>query len=346
MHSWRLQRKVPVRAASHARCAAGVGVFLLATAVLFWPDSSHSARRSAPAPAHNAEASVAPRLVEQPLRRQLCSVPFVYLTLFLAMHNFRHGFLLSTLGRQIETFFADPAEAQGLLALFNTVLPLGFTPMMLFTATGASDYLLTNPLVGFVVVNVLCITYGLMLLAPSSGVYAALFFLLPLATQLVFCLYFSFAAETFGYASFGRIVGIVSLFAGALQLAGNTALVDAVGGGVLAPGRAAADNWRNVDLLLGLAPLSLFLYPLAALGARRRAEAPADGKQLDIEGGAADASVRSGAPVDAGSLMADLVLMAVGADPRGREPTEASPSSWRSVAGDDAYLAPTRSFSW
>ena len=49
--------------------------------------------------------------------------------------------------------------------------------------------------------------YGLLLLWPNKWAFLALFVMFPVARQFVFSTFFSFSANTFGYASFGRIAG-------------------------------------------------------------------------------------------------------------------------------------------
>ncbi|EKX31925.1 hypothetical protein GUITHDRAFT_121897 [Guillardia theta CCMP2712] len=49
------------------------------------------------------------------------------------------GFLLATLGPQVEYFFQDPQVSSRLKNLFNIILPLGFVPMMFCTASGVAS---------------------------------------------------------------------------------------------------------------------------------------------------------------------------------------------------------------
>ena len=152
---------------------------------------------------------------------------FLYLVCFLSTHIFRQGFLLGTLGPQVEAFFPDPEESKALQGLFNIILPLGFIPMMFCTASGFAGFILSRPRLAFIVVTLLSMVYGLLMLVHNAGAFIVLFVVFPVARQFVFSTFFSFAANTFGYASFGRIAGVASTFAGLLQLM-QTSLVGLV----------------------------------------------------------------------------------------------------------------------
>ena len=65
-------------------------------------------------------------------------------------------------------------------------------------ATGVAGYILSRPNMAFIFVNLLSVTYGLLLLLPNIYVYLALFVLFPLARQFVFSTFFSYTAGTFG----------------------------------------------------------------------------------------------------------------------------------------------------
>lgn len=99
---------------------------------------------------------------------QIFSIPFAYVVCFLTLHIFRQGFLLATLGPQCENFFPDPATANQLKTAFNIILPLGFIPMMLCTASGFAAYILDRPRLAFVVVTLLSMVYGLLLVVPQQ----------------------------------------------------------------------------------------------------------------------------------------------------------------------------------
>jgi hypothetical protein len=67
--------------------------------------------------------------------KQICSQPFAIATSFMVIHIFRQGFVLATLGPQAEAFFPEK-EASLLADAFSIILPLGFLPMAILTATG------------------------------------------------------------------------------------------------------------------------------------------------------------------------------------------------------------------
>jgi len=246
-----------------------VGLYCLVTALAFWPDMPY---RSAPpipqaqsrvglAAAQKPAPVVAPLLMGKPLLEQIMSVQFGYLVCFLSMHIFRQGFLLGTIGPQVEAFFPDPVQAEGLKGLFNVILPLGFIPMMFCTASGFAGFILSRPRLAFIVVTLLSMVYGLLLMVHNEPTFIALFVVFPVARQFVFSTFFSFAANTFGYASFGRIAGVASTFAGLLQLS-QTFLVGLVEDKFFHPEGDAAANWSTVDLVLGTVPMFLFIYPI------------------------------------------------------------------------------------
>ena len=270
---------------------AVVGVFVLVTALAYWPDVPHKPPPPPPevnVPQEHAEeeeeeeedrerrAELPEDLEEDlhsaPLARQLLSGPFFLAATFTAVHIFRQGFLLATVGPRAETFF-DADRATFLADAFSVILPLGFLPMALLTATGAAGAILSRPDVAFAFVNVISMAYGLALLIPDWRAYMALFILFPLARQFVFSTFFSYTAGTFGYKSFGRISGVASTFAGLVQLAMST-LIDRVerGGAPFPPRAGAKDRWRAADLALGAVPIVLMIQPVAAIVARRREE--------------------------------------------------------------------------
>jgi len=195
--------------------------------------------------------------MDKPLMTQICSVPFAYVTLFLTTHIFRQGFLIGTLGPQVEAFFPDAKLADTLKGLFNIILPLGFIPMMFCTASGFAGYILNRPKLAFVFVTLISMVYGLLLLVHTPESFITLFVIFPVARQFVFSTFFSFSANTFGYASFGRIAGVASTVAGLVQLT-QTSLV------AIATKPGSWLDWQMVDLLLGSIPCILFLYPIGS----------------------------------------------------------------------------------
>ena len=100
--------------------------------------------------------------------------------------------------------------------------------------------------------------YGLLLLVPNQWAFLTLFVVFPVARQFVFSTFFSFSANTFGYASFGRIAGVASTVAGLLQLS-QTRLVQLVEGQQQSGGWL---DWQRLDLIMGTVPVLLFLYPI------------------------------------------------------------------------------------
>lgn len=249
---------------------AGVGLYALVTGICFWPDLPYRApppqmvrNMAGPSPRTagrvNRPAVVAKPLLDKPLLTQICSTPFVYVVCFLTLHIFRQGFLLATLGPQVEYFFPDATIAEKLKTSFNIILPLGFIPMMLCTASGFAAYILDRPRLAFVVVTLLSMGYGLLLLVPEQWSFLILFVIFPVARQFVFSTFFSFSANTFGYASFGRIAGVASTVAGLVQLT-QTKLVQIA----TDPNNSLGLNWEKVDLILGTVPVLLFIYPVAS----------------------------------------------------------------------------------
>lgn len=249
---------------------AFVGVYCLITGIMFWPDApfrqSHPPPPQKPPAGQENKGPGAPgpvrapvnrnaHLMDKPLLTQVCSVPFAYVTIFLCVHIFRQGFLLGTLGPQVEYFFTDAALANKLKDSFNIILPLGFLPMMFCTASGFAGYVLNRPNLAFIVVTLMSMVYGGLLLVPNVVAFIVLFVVFPVARQFVFSTFFSFSANTFGYASFGRIAGVASTIAGLVQLT-QTALVAAVE----EPGSWL--NWYRIDLIFLLLPMILFIYPV------------------------------------------------------------------------------------
>ena len=115
----------------------------------------------------------------------------------MVVHIFRQGFILATVGPQTELFFPEK-QAYFLSDAFSIVLPLGFLPMAVLTAAGVAGYILSRPNLAFLFVNLLSMTYGLLLLLPSVYAYLALFVIFPLARQFVFSTFFSYTAGMFG----------------------------------------------------------------------------------------------------------------------------------------------------
>ena len=143
---------------------------------------------------------------------------------------------------------------------FNIILPLGFIPMMFCTASGFAGYVLNRPRLAFIVVTIMSQIYGLLLLWPNEWAFLALFIVFPVARQFVFSTFFSFSANTFGYASFGRIAGVASTVAGLLQLT-QTSLVQYVESQEESKGWL---GWANLDLIMGTVPVLLFVYPVVS----------------------------------------------------------------------------------
>uniref|UniRef100_A0A7S0XDU2 Major facilitator superfamily (MFS) profile domain-containing protein n=1 Tax=Mantoniella antarctica TaxID=81844 RepID=A0A7S0XDU2_9CHLO len=253
---------------------SAVGGFITVTAVFFWPDAPH---KPPPPPAGAVGSSGAgqpppPSLTQVSLMKQICSGPFAIATSFMVVHIFRQGLILATIGPQMEAFFPEK-QASFLSDAFSIVLPLGFLPMAVLTAAGAAGYILSRPNLAFVFVNLLSMTYGLMLLVPNVYVYFAIFVIFPLARQFVFSTFFSYTAGMFGYASFGRISGVASTIAGLVQLTMSEVVTRTEKGGAPFPATmSAAQRWQIVDLVLALIPALLLVQPIIALAAQRRAE--------------------------------------------------------------------------
>jgi len=254
-----------------------VGLYCLITGIFFWPDlpyrstpppqrerepsdhdSNHTRRKAPPQPVRST-----PALMDKPLSVQICSVPFLYVVCFLSTHIFRQGFLLGTVGPQVEHFFPEsdfPGKAKQLTDSFNIILPLGFIPMMFCTASGFAGYVLNRPRLAFIVVTLMSQIYGLLLLWPNEWAFLTLFVVFPVARQFVFSTFFSFSANTFGYASFGRIAGVASTVAGLLQLT-QTLLVQYVEAQEEMTPKGWL-GWRKLDLIMGTVPCLLFTYPV------------------------------------------------------------------------------------
>jgi len=162
----------------------------------------------------------------------------------------------------VEAFFPDTALQGRLKDSFNIILPLGFIPMMFCTASGFAGYVLNRPRLAFIVVTIMSQIYGLLLLWPNEWAFIALFVVFPVARQFVFSTFFSFSANTFGYASFGRIAGVASTVAGLLQLT-QTTLVQFVETQEDASPKGWL-GWAHLDLIMGTVPVVLFIYPVAS----------------------------------------------------------------------------------
>eukprot|EP00291_Cryptomonas_curvata_P005519 CAMPEP_0172190146 /NCGR_PEP_ID=MMETSP1050-20130122/22944_1 /TAXON_ID=233186 /ORGANISM="Cryptomonas curvata, Strain CCAP979/52" /LENGTH=465 /DNA_ID=CAMNT_0012864973 /DNA_START=24 /DNA_END=1418 /DNA_ORIENTATION=- len=265
---------------NHAQLFIGysaVGLFSLTTSAFLWPDRPYKSVPPPPSTNHppqkgeHKKRAVVPTstLLDKSLVRQIFSFPFFYVTLFFSIHNFCQGFVLATLGPQIEEFFTadDGKQAQTLISSFTIILPLGFLPMMLFTATGLAAYILARHRLAFIFVSLLCTIYGLLLLVHVPAAYLALFVIFPVARQFVFASYFSYSANTFGYASFGRIAGVSSTFAGLAQLT-QTKVV------AMIKDPNSSLSWDKVDLWMGLTPILLLGYPVASYVAQCCAAPP------------------------------------------------------------------------
>lgn len=287
---------------------SAVGGFVIVSAIFFWPDVPHKP----PVPPAGAPGSLSGShppppntLTQVSLGKQICSGPFFIATSFMVVHIFRQGFILATVGPQTEIFFPEK-QAYFLSDAFSIVLPLGFLPMALLTAVGLAGYILSRPNVAFIFVNLLSMTYGLMLLLPNVYVYFAMFVIFPLARQFVFSTFFSYTAGMFGYASFGRISGVASTIAGLVQLT-MSELVDRTerGAAPFPAGMSAKQRWQLVDLTLAVIPAALLVQPLMGLLAHRRREREeaAEGFETggdgeDVEGGGVQGSLS--APLLAG----------------------------------------------
>lgn len=249
---------------------AGVGVYCLITGALFWPDLPYRCSPPPPPPSQRNDSERrqeaplvrAPTLMDKPLHVQICSVPFAYVVCFLSTHIFRQGFLLATVGPQVEVFFPDPAKAQQLKDSFNIILPLGFIPMMFCTASGFAGYVLNRPRLAFIIVTLMSQVYGLLLIWPNEWAFLCLFIVFPVARQFVFSTFFSFSANTFGYASFGRIAGVASTVAGLIQLT-QTHLVQYVEAQEAMTPKGWL-GWNKLDLIMATLPSVLFVYPVVS----------------------------------------------------------------------------------
>jgi len=203
---------------------------------------------------------------------------FLYAAVFLTVHIFRQGVMLAGVGPQAELRFPDAAEegtgggggadeaieaieaaarttttttvGERLAYDFSFILPLGFLPMLLLTLLGVSGTLARYPLSGYAVVNVLSSLYNLLLLTTSPPAWIASFALFPLVRQLVFSTFFSHLAGEFGHGTFGRLSGVASTCAGAVQLA-QIPLLKAL------EGRGSRRCWDAANLILGLCPMAL-----------------------------------------------------------------------------------------
>mmetsp|Transcript_11767 Transcript_11767/g.49445 ORF Transcript_11767/g.49445 Transcript_11767/m.49445 type:complete len:440 (-) Transcript_11767:760-2079(-) len=121
------------------------GLFVAITAVLFWPDRPHRAPQVG---GSGGAAPPAAPLAHLGIRAQLRSGAFWMAASFMCVHIFRQGFVLATLGPQMEAFF--PAKtAKTLSEAFSTVLPMGFIPMAILTAVGAAGAILKRPMFAF-----------------------------------------------------------------------------------------------------------------------------------------------------------------------------------------------------
>jgi MFS family permease len=228
------------------------GLFVAITSVLFWPDRPHRAPRVGGA--GGAPPPAAP-LAHLGLRQQLGSGAFWMAASFMCVHIFRQGFVLATLGPQMETFFPG-RTAKMLSDAFSVVLPLGFIPMAILTATGGAGAILRRPMFAFFFVTVLSMLYGGLLLVPNVYAYLVLFVVFPLARQLVFSTFFSYCASVFGFGAFGRISGVASTLAGTIQLSMSPFITAVEEGGraPFPPTMSLPSRWRAADVFLGSVP--------------------------------------------------------------------------------------------
>lgn len=230
---------------------AVVGGLVVASALAFWPDSpsvSPAACRSQPLRA----GGVAPA----PVFAQLRTRAFAYGACFLVVQIFRQGFIIDTVGLRNEVLF-DAGTAAFLSDSFSLILPLGFIPMALLTAVGATGALLARPRLAFIAVNFASAVYGLLLVAPLKESFLAAYVIFPVVRQMVFSLFFSFVSDAFGFASFGRLNGVASVMVGSLQLF-QAPLIRWMSE---APAPDSAGRWLSVDLLFALLPLALVASP-------------------------------------------------------------------------------------
>jgi hypothetical protein len=235
------------------------GLFVAITAVLFWPDRPHRAPQVG---GSGGAAPPAAPLAHLGIRAQLRSGAFWMAASFMCVHIFRQGFVLATLGPQMETFF--PAKtAKTLSDAFSIVLPMGFIPMAILTAVGAAGAILTRPMFAFFFVTSLSMVYGGLLLVPNTYAYCALFVIFPLARQLVFSTFFSYCASVFGYGAFGRISGVASTLAGTIQLSMSPfiGVVQEGGRWPFPETMDLASRWRAADVFLGCVPVFLLVAP-------------------------------------------------------------------------------------
>jgi len=250
------------------------GLFVAITSVLFWPDRPHRAPRVGGA--GGAPPPAAP-LAHLGLRQQLGSGAFWMAASFMCVHIFRQGFVLATLGPQMETFFPG-RTAKMLSDAFSVVLPLGFIPMAILTATGGAGAILRRPMFAFFFVTVLSMLYGGLLLVPNVYAYLVLFVVFPLARQLVFSTFFSYCASVFGFGAFGRISGVASTLAGTIQLSMSPFITAVEEGGraPFPPTMTLASRWRAADVFLGSFPLFLLIVPAYYMSKRCGADADED----------------------------------------------------------------------
>lgn len=236
------------------------GLFVAITAVLFWPDRPHRAPQVG---GSGGAAPPAAPLAHLGIRAQLRSGAFWMAASFMCVHIFRQGFVLATLGPQMEAFF--PAKtAKTLSDAFSIVLPMGFVPMAILTAVGAAGAILKRPMFAFFFVTSLSMVYGGLLLVPNTYAFCALFVIFPLVRQLVFSTFFSYCASVFGYGAFGRISGVASTLAGTIQLSMSPfiGVVEEGGRWPFPEDMDLASRWRAADVFLGCVPVFLLVAPV------------------------------------------------------------------------------------
>ena len=112
-------------------------------------------------------------------------------------------------------------------------------------------------------VTSLSMVYGGLLLVPNTYAFCALFVIFPLVRQLVFSTFFSYCASVFGYGAFGRISGVASTLAGAIQLSMSPfiGVVEEGGRWPFPENMDLASRWRAADVFLGCVPVFLLVAP-------------------------------------------------------------------------------------
>lgn len=243
--------------------AAGMGITV--TAAIFWPDEPNRGR-----PKSAMEAWPHREILKKAgFWVQVKSDKFKYLLCYMTIHILRQGYMLVTVDRQSHIYFG---REMGVLLgdAFSIILPLGFLPMAMFTASGQANALLKRSDLAFLVASGLSILWLLLMLVHQRTTFVAAFIIFPFARQLVFSAFFAYSAATFGYATFGRITGIVSTLAGVVQLLVQQLLPLAARFGWMGAPLQEINRWTLIDFWMCLLPLPLLLWPAVRIQRRRR----------------------------------------------------------------------------